>query len=35
LRQYNPNLNFRQIQIGQTVAFPVLEPVQLQGSSGG
>jgi len=23
------------IQIGQTVAFPVLEPVQLQGSSGG
>jgi len=35
LRQYNPDLNFRQIQIGQTVAFPVLEPVQLQGSSGG
>jgi membrane-bound lytic murein transglycosylase D len=35
LRQYNPDLNFRQIQIGQTVAFPVLEPVQLQSSSGG
>jgi len=35
LRQYNPELNFRQIQIGQTVAFPVLEPVQLQSSSGG
>lgn len=35
LRQYNPELNFRQIQIGQTVAFPVLEPVQGQGSSGG
>jgi len=35
LRQYNPALNFRQIQIGETVAFPVLEPVQLQGSSGG
>lgn len=35
LRQYNPDLNFRQIQIGQTVAFPVLEPVQLQGASGG
>lgn len=35
LRQYNPELNFRQIQIGQTVAFPVLEPVLGQGSSGG
>lgn len=35
LRQYNPDLDFRQIQIGQTVAFPVLEPVQLQSSSGG
>lgn len=35
LRQYNPDLNFRQIQIGQSVAFPVLEPVQLQGNSGG
>lgn len=34
LRQYNPQLNFRQVQIGQTVVFPLLEPVQVQGSSG-
>jgi membrane-bound lytic murein transglycosylase D len=34
LRQYNPQLNFRQVQIGQTVVFPLLEPVQVQESSG-
>ncbi|MCP5356599.1 MAG: LysM peptidoglycan-binding domain-containing protein [Pseudomonadales bacterium] len=34
LRQYNPDLNFRQVQIGQTVVFPVLEPVQPDGNPG-
>lgn len=34
LRQYNPDLNFRQVQIGQTVVFPVLEPVQADGIPG-
>lgn len=28
LQQYNPDLNFRQVQIGQTVVFPVLAPVE-------
>lgn len=27
LRQYNPDLNFQQVQIGQTVVFPVLQPI--------
>lgn len=34
LRQYNPDLNFRQVQIGQTVVFPVVEPVQPEGNPG-
>lgn len=34
LRQYNPELNFRQVQIGQTVVFPVLAPVQQESNSG-
>ncbi len=34
LQQYNPELNFRQVQIGQTVVFPVLAPVQAQSNSG-
>lgn len=34
LRQYNPELNFRQVQIGQTVMFPVLESVPAESSSG-
>lgn len=33
LRQYNPNLDFSSIQIGQTIVFPVVEPVASQGSS--
>ncbi len=35
LRQYNPTLNFRQVQIGQTVMFPVLEPVAAESEAGG
>ncbi len=34
LRQYNPTLNFRQVQIGQTVMFPVLEPVAAESEAG-
>ena len=34
LQQYNPELNFRQVQIGQTVVFPVLAPVPAQSNSG-
>lgn len=34
LQQYNPQLNFRQVQIGQTVLFPVLAPVPAQSNSG-
>src|SRR5690606_25983653 len=34
LRQYNPGLDFRSVQIGQTVMFPVLEAVEASGSSG-
>ncbi len=34
LRQYNPDLNFRQVQIGQTVVFPVLEPVSPEANTG-
>lgn len=34
LQQYNPDLNFRQVQIGQTVVFPVLAPVSADASSG-
>jgi len=34
LRQYNPGLDFRSVQIGQTVMFPVLEAVTASGSSG-
>lgn len=34
LRQYNPTLNFRQVQIGQTVMFPVLEPVAGESEAG-
>jgi membrane-bound lytic murein transglycosylase D len=26
LRQYNPDLDFRQVRVGQTVVFPVVEP---------
>lgn len=33
LQQYNPNLNFRQVQIGQTVVFPVLAPVPSESNS--
>ncbi|MDP1931371.1 MAG: LysM peptidoglycan-binding domain-containing protein [Gammaproteobacteria bacterium] len=33
LRQYNPELNFRQVQIGQKVVFPVLEAVAAPGGS--
>ena len=37
LRQYNPQLDFEKVRIGQTVVFPVLEAVstRVQGSSGG
>ncbi len=34
LQQYNPQLNFRQVQIGETVVFPVLAPVSAQSNSG-
>lgn len=34
LRQYNPDLNFRQVKIGQTVVFPVLEAVKAEANSG-
>jgi len=34
LQQYNPELNFRQVQIGQTVVFPVLAPVPAESNSG-
>ena len=34
LQQYNPDLNFRQVQIGQTVVFPVLAPVPAESNSG-
>lgn len=34
LQQYNPELNFRQVQIGQTVVFPVLAPVPEEVNSG-
>jgi membrane-bound lytic murein transglycosylase D len=34
LQQYNPQLNFRQVQIGQTVVFPVLAPVPTESNSG-
>lgn len=34
LRQYNPTLNFRQVQIGQTVIFPVLESVSAATGAG-
>ena len=34
LQQYNPDLNFRQVQIGQTVVFPVLAPVPAESKSG-
>ena len=34
LQQYNPQLNFRQVQIGQTVVFPVLAPVPAESNSG-
>lgn len=34
LRQYNPELDFSSIQIGQTIVFPVVEPVASQGRSG-
>ena len=28
LRQYNPSLDFNRVQIGQEIAFPLLEPAE-------